>query len=102
MSVRGDLLTKAKELTEGDREKSYGDPFLNMSAFADLLEGYFRAKGWMTVLNTAVSAEDAAWVMVLAKMARTVNGNLPPHFDNYTDAAAYVAMAGECADVERE
>ncbi len=102
MSVRGDLLTKAQALTEGARQKSYGDPFRNMSAFADLLEGYFRAKGWITENHAAVTAEDAAWLMVLAKMARASDSELLGHPDNYIDAAAYAAMAGECATVERE
>jgi hypothetical protein len=34
-------------------------------------------------------------MMVLLKMARSNNG-WPYHEDNYVDAAAYAAIAGEC------
>lgn len=98
MTIRGEMLDRAKTLTEGDRNASYGDPYINMLAFADLIEGYLRARG----VEFTVTAEDAAWIMVLAKLARCHDPKLPFHLDNYTDAAAYAAMAGECAKRERE
>lgn len=101
-SPRGRMLVRACALTTGDRNATYGEPFDNMSNFADLLEGYFRMRGWITENTSAVTAEDAAWIMVLAKMARTAEGSLPAHPDNYIDAAAYAAMAGECSLIERE
>lgn len=102
-TTRGRILATAKGLTEGDRNKTYGSAYKNMANFAELLEGYFRARGWITSsASGAVTAEDAAHIMVLAKMARTAIATLPFHEDNYIDAAAYCAIAGECAQMERE
>jgi hypothetical protein len=93
------MLDTAKKLTEGDRNSSYGDPVDNMIAFAFILEGYLKARG--ITEGNEMTAEDGAWVMVISKMARTCGRGLPFHSDTYVDAAAYSAMAGECAQVER-
>jgi hypothetical protein len=95
---RAEILATASKLTTGDRNKSYGEPYLNMLNFACLIEGYLQARG----VEIDVTAEDAAWIMVLAKMARTVNPSTPHHPDNYIDAAAYAAIAGECSGQERD
>jgi hypothetical protein len=96
MTLRLDILNTAAELTGGPRAATYGDPWSNMDAFARLVQAYFGAK---YNADFEVSAEDAAWLMVLAKMARTTTGK-GYHQDNYVDAAAYAAIAGECAEVE--
>ena len=41
-----------------------------------------------------VGPEDVAWMMTMLKAARALGGY---HEDNYVDAAAYAAIAGECA-----
>lgn len=99
MTVRGDILATANKLTHGERNVNYGSPTSNMLAFASLLQGYFEARGFDS--SSTIDSEDAAWIMVLAKMARTVDHSRPLHNDNYIDAAAYVAMAGECAADDR-
>lgn len=91
MTVRGDILSEAKSLTEGQRNTSYGHPIDNMSNFAGLVSAYLSGRG----CTIDLSPEDGAWIMVLAKIARTFNA-APFHQDNYVDAAAYAAMAGEC------
>lgn len=100
------FLEEGITLTQGARRETYGDFVSNMGVFAELLEGYFRARGWITAATVGnVTAEDAAHIMVLAKQARALQGlnfNLPPHADNYTDGAVYFAAAGECAFEERE
>lgn len=54
---------------------------------------------WMAYLQVKtgqlvpIEAEDVAWMMSLLKTARSVNAY---HEDNYVDAAAYAAIAGEC------
>lgn len=98
MSVRGNILELANNLTHGERNQNYGDPVDNMDNFAMLLNGYLLARGVDNEFT--LDAEDAAWIMVLAKMARTVERR-GYHADNYVDAAAYAAIAAECAD-ERE
>lgn len=97
---RAEILSTAATLTTGPRAETYGEPYTNMLSFASLLSGYFEAR-W-SVHTDSVTAEDAAFIMVLAKIARTINHELPPHDDNYVDAAAYIAIAGEIAVQERD
>lgn len=85
-TVRGNILTKAKELTIGERNKTYGDPIENFTRFGQILTGYF---------GMEFSAHDAAMIMMLAKVARVPA--TPTHEDNYVDGAAYLAIAGEMA-----
>jgi hypothetical protein len=82
------ILARAAEVTGGERQDSYGPVKMNLQRIADL---------WTTYLDreVVITAEDAAWMMVLLKMARSNNG-WPYHEDNYIDAAAYAAIAGEC------
>lgn len=82
------MLNTAANLTSVDRAKVYGDAKTNMTHFALMLTAYFSPKG------VEFSAEDAAMIMVLAKNSRVAVGKYHP--DNYIDAAAYVAIAGEC------
>ena len=86
--LRIDILGIAAQLTGTDRQKVYGDAKTNMTHFAGMLTAYFAPKG------VEFSAEDAAMIMVLAKNSRVAVGKY--HLDNYVDAAAYVAIAGEC------
>ena len=88
---RQETLEKALELTCGDRNKAYGPPFMNLSACAMLWTAYLSAKH---VDDISLTAEDVAWMMTLLKMTRAFHGEM--HGDNYIDAAAYSAIAGEC------
>ena len=92
MTLRGDILDRAKALTEGDRNKSYGSPKENMTLFGDLVTPYLQAVGF------PVSATDAAVILCLLKISR-ITANYE-HADNYLDLAAYAAIAGECAGVK--
>jgi hypothetical protein len=94
------ILATAAKLTGGTRDKTYGDPFINMTNTASIIGGYLQARGLID--NPAdLTAEDAAMILVCVKISRTCHRGLP-HEDNYVDAAAYLAMAGECAEAERE
>jgi len=101
-STRETMLNTATALTCGDRNKSYGPPHDNLSDCAALWEAYlntnlrcFRREGddWKVTLTS----EDVAWMMVLTKMTRSFQSGF--HFDNYVDAAAYSAIAGECREI---
>lgn len=85
LPIRLAMLQTAAQLTGVDRQAVYGDSKTNMTHFAGLLNAYFGAE---------FSAEDAALIMVLAKISRMSVGVYHP--DNFIDAAAYVAIAGEC------
>lgn len=91
------LLEKGLELTAGDRNKTYGPPWDNLTACAMLWEAYLSAK-----LNAEVRlvAEDVAHMMQLVKMTRTFHGSY--HADNYLDNAVYGAIAGECRQYEEK
>ena len=101
-STREQMLNTAKALTCGDRNKSYGPPHDNLSDCAWLWEAYLNTNqrcfrqgddGWKVKLTS----EDVAWMMVLTKMTRSFQSGF--HFDNYVDAAAYAAIAGECREI---
>jgi hypothetical protein len=89
-SVRENILSEAATLTSGDRNKAYGDPHENLTNMALLVQAYLTGK---YNLDIYLSSEDMAWIMVMAKVSRT--GTSFKH-DNYVDAAAYAAIAGEC------
>lgn len=84
-AIRVEMLNTAAKLTAVDRERIYGDAKTNMEHFAGLINAQF---------GTEFTAENAALIMVLAKISRMNVGVYHP--DNYIDAAAYVAIAGEC------
>lgn len=90
------MLNRAAQLTGVARQRVYGDAVANMTHFADMLTAYFNeaihedvAKG-----GFEFSHEDAAMIMVLAKISRISVGKW--HEDNFVDGAAYLAIAGEC------
>jgi hypothetical protein len=94
-SERARLLGLAKQLTCGDRNGTYGPPYNNMSDCASLWETYMNAKNGYVI---RVTAEDVAWMLVLLKMTRSFQPGYHP--DNYVDASAYAAIAGECRDMQ--
>lgn len=89
---RGQILEDARNLTEGDRNRTYGCPVANMGQFADLVTAYLQPK---LMEGHRLTPVDAAVVMCLTKISRI--GVNPNHRDSYVDLAAYAAIAGECA-----
>lgn len=104
--TRVQTLETAIRLTGGDRNKSYGPPFDNLSDCANLWNAYINSKWGCLALqpdgaySANLKAEDVAWLMVLVKMTRSFNPGYHP--DNYTDAAAYSAIAGECREIQNQ
>lgn len=99
-------LETAIKLTGGDRNRAYGPPFDNLSDCAELWNAYINTKQ-ACIEATAdgsysvrLKAEDVAWLMTLVKMTRSFQHGYHP--DNYTDAAAYSAIAGECREIQME
>jgi hypothetical protein len=89
---RIEILKRAAQVTGGERQDSYGPVKDNLSNIADLWGVFLTQRNGYFI---SVSAEDVAWMMVMLKAARSLNGGY--HEDNYVDAAAYAAIAGECA-----
>jgi hypothetical protein len=86
-----ETLKTAASLVGGDRQASHGDPRDTHQRIAMLWSAYLGAKGTYVLLT----AQDAAMMMSLMKMARAI-GN-PAHDDSYVDAAAYIGIAAECS-----
>ena len=84
-------VTTSKELIAGPRAKTYGDKIRNHANIAKL---------WTAYLDKEITAHDAAVMMALLKVARTKFGQ--PTEDTYVDAAAYMAIAGECKHEDKE
>ena len=94
--TRVQTLETAISLTGGDRNRTYGPPINNLTDCAELWNAYIRAKQRATD-KRELDAEDVAWMMVLVKMTRSFQAGY--HADNYTDATAYSAIAGECREI---
>lgn len=97
MSIRETILSEATNLTSKERNQAYGEPIVNLGNIADLWTTYINGKFAGTAVDPnrfKIEASDVAFMNVLQKIARTFQGSLK---DNYVDAAAYVAIAGECA-----
>lgn len=84
---RTEILEKAKEIINGQREEDYGSPIANFNTIAGM---------WTHYLNTEIYAEDVCAMMAMLKFARVRNGNGTE--DCWIDAAGYAALA---AEVER-
>jgi len=80
---REETLKKAIELTMGDRNKSYDDPFPNHDRIAKI---------WSVVLGVEIDAAQVALCMAGLKLARLSHKY---DDDSFIDGAAYFAIANE-------
>lgn len=83
------VLTEARDIVHGDREKTHGEPARNLAAIAAMWEPIFGAK---------VTPEQVCLAMIALKVARAVNQ--PSHRDHWTDIVGYVALAERCGFVK--
>lgn len=90
-NTRTAILMHAADLInpDGPRGQEYGPPETNFARIA---------AGWSVILGTDVTAEQVSLCMAWLKIAR-IAGDGQASRDSYTDAAAYMALAGELADV---
>ena len=82
-----ELLKKASELVNGDRQVDYGDKLINHVNIANL---------WSAYTNFNISPHDVAVMMCLLKIARLKQGARTE--DTYLDASAYMAIAREIGE----
>jgi hypothetical protein len=83
-----DILAQASCLISGERQETYGD----------ICESWERiGKLWAAVLelDEPISPHMVGTMLALMKISRIAND--PTHTDNYIDAVAYVAGAGQLA-----
>lgn len=76
--VDGTIAQEAIGLVTGDRQASYGHPYINFKETADL---------WSVVLGTEVTPEQVGLCMVMLKIAREIH---VPKRDNLVDAIGYL------------
>lgn len=81
---RTELLEKAAEIINGERNERYGSAKQNHE---------YIAKMWSIYLKTHIDPLDVVWMMILMKAARAIND--PNYLDNYIDTAGYAAIGGE-------
>lgn len=85
------ILNEAARLTGADRNKTYGDPGVNLACAGELKDVFWRyAKANPREISPA---EGEALDQVMTKLARLATG--AAKLDNYIDGAAYFAIAGE-------
>jgi len=80
---RTQILEKAENLINGDRQNDYGDAQESFDAIGQM---------WSAYLGTAVLGRDVCNMMALLKIARLRNG---AHEDSSIDGAGYLALGGE-------
>lgn len=92
--VRVNILHEGALLTNGQRDKEYGPPGINLAAAGEL-KAVFRRHIRRQISAGEMEAIDA----VLTKLGRLATG-LEPKRDTYVDGATYFAIAGEIALVK--
>ncbi len=88
---RNDVLTKAVEIINGERDSDYGDALDNHQRIANLWNVYLEGKN-------SVTPEDVAIMMILLKVARLINTHTT---DSFVDIAGYSAIAEEIREENR-
>jgi len=83
------ILREAADLVNLSRAIEYGPPETNFARIA---------AGWSVILGADVTATQVSLCMAWLKIAR-IAGDGQASRDSFTDAAAYMALAGELADV---
>ena len=91
MSVREEVLDRAKTYVSQDRNTDYGEPEDNFAAIAYL---------WSKYLDTKIEPHEVAILMILVKVARIKSS--PNNADNWIDIAGYAACGAECVGPKDE
>ena len=90
MTTAEDIVRRAAELVGGERAAQHGDKLENFAKIARLWTAYMANAG---LINTDLSASQAADMMELLKVARRQSGGFNP--DDYIDGAGYAGVAFE-------
>lgn len=90
--TRVQVIHEGAALVVGDRQQDYGSPQENFQRIADLWNTHLAGN-----LLQNLSPRQVAEMMVLLKMARTINS---PKRDSYVDIVGYAGIAAELAEDE--
>jgi hypothetical protein len=90
-TLRGEILDRARRLTEGERSALYGEPKDNFRLTAEIFNVLVSHR------RQSLTPAEAAFVLVANKLARAAGwrGDPREHEDTFVDAAAYVAIVYE-------
>jgi hypothetical protein len=88
--VKENILQQAKELVSNDREGTHGDARQNHEQIAEFWNIFLDNK---LKPMAAITCDDVAVMMALLKISRSTQGKF--NIDDYIDAAAYMAIAGD-------
>lgn len=86
---RGQVLNKAIEVINGERQDAYGNPEDNFSLIAQFWNVYINK------VDLPLGPHDVAVMMTLMKVARIASGTQKE--DSYVDAAGYIGLAADMA-----
>jgi aminoglycoside phosphotransferase len=96
MNITADFISKALELVQGDRANTHGNKRINHGNIAALWTAYLRH---FHGLDHDLSPADIAKLMVLLKVARTMEGDY--NEDDFVDMVGYAGIAGELENKPR-
>tara|TARA_B100000700_G_C14452395_1_gene582246 strand:+ start:289 stop:555 length:267 start_codon:yes stop_codon:yes gene_type:complete len=85
---RDKYLEQANNLINGQRQEDYGTALENHKRIADL---------WAVYTGNEFTPVDAAMMMLLVKVARTMER---PKDDSFVDICGYAALAGEMSSMD--
>lgn len=85
-TVNTPILDKVKEILNGDRLNSYGNPLESFTRISDYWNNHLLHKG---IIIENLKPSDSAMMMVLFKLAREENKHKE---DNIIDAIAYLVL----------
>lgn len=101
-----DILTSMASVVSGDRQKTHGEKERSFAVIADFWNTYILGKkefAWIRdglAGKPLITAVDAPQMMVLQKIARSIQGE--PVADHFADECGYAAIAGEIASANDE
>ena len=98
VTVREEILDKARKAVLSERNRQYGDPKDNFATIADLWNVYLERRiveAEEHGLSLVIKPHDVAVLMILTKVARIAV--TPEILDHWIDAAGYAAVGGETA-----
>jgi len=84
------MLNEAAELTAGDRNREYGDPYRNHKQIADIFNAW---------TGGCLTASDIVKIQIATKMSRIAQS--PGHADSHVDLMAYTGIHAECERMGR-
>jgi len=86
-----DVLERARELIDGERQQVYGKADTNFAATAQMMSAFLSVR---LGFHVELTSKDVAYLMALLKIARLAN--CPTHEDSVIDAIGYLALAPQC------